>query len=58
MVGSWDGSEWEVTMDEIKQLVSELSVESGKHMSKKLKKDQRVTFQEFKWTIVEDESSP
>jgi len=36
--GSWDGSEWEILMDEVKQRVAELSVESGKHMSKKAKK--------------------
>jgi hypothetical protein len=43
-------------MDEIKQRVAELSVESGKHMSKKVKKDQRATFREFMSTIVDDES--
>lgn len=54
--GSWDGTEWEVIMDEVKQRVAELSVESGKHMSKKDKKDQRKTFREFTTTIVDDES--
>jgi hypothetical protein len=54
--GSWDGSEWEVLMDEVRQRVSELSVESGHHMSKKAKKEQRATFREFMATIVEDES--
>lgn len=54
--GSWDGSEWEVLMDEVKQRVAELSVESGKHMSKKAKKDQRATFREFMATIVDDEA--
>jgi len=54
--GSWDGSEWEVIMDEVKQRVAELSVESGKHMSKKAKKEQRQTFREFMSTIVDDES--
>lgn len=53
--GSWDGTEWEVLMDEVKQRVTELSVESGKHMSKKDKKDQRKTFREFTTTIVDDE---
>ena len=53
--GSWDGSEVEVLMDEIKQRVSELSVESARHMSKKAKKEQRATFREFTATIVDDE---
>mmetsp|Transcript_6987 Transcript_6987/g.10297 ORF Transcript_6987/g.10297 Transcript_6987/m.10297 type:complete len:491 (-) Transcript_6987:426-1898(-) len=53
--GSWDGSEWEVLMDEVKQRVAELSVESGRHMSKKAKKEQRATFRDFMATIVDDE---
>jgi hypothetical protein len=53
--GSWDGSEWEVMMDEVKQRVAELSNESGHHMSKKAKKEQRATFREFMATIVDDE---
>jgi len=53
--GSWDGSEWEVLMDEVKQRIAELSVESGYHMSKKAKKEQRATFREFQATIVDDE---
>ena len=53
--GSWDGSEWEVLMDEVKQLIAELSVESGHHLSKKAKKQQRATFREFMATIVDDE---
>jgi len=43
-------------MDEIKQSVAELSVESGKHLSKKLKKDQRAIFRDLSSTIVDDES--
>jgi len=54
--GSWDGSEWEVLMDEVKQRVAELSIESGKHMSKKAKKEQKSTFREFMSTIVDDEA--
>lgn len=54
--GSWDGSEWEVLMDEVKQRIAELSVESGKHLSKKAKKQQRATFREFMGTIVDDEA--
>lgn len=42
-------------MDEVKQRVAELSVESGHHMSKKAKKEQRATFREFMSTIVDDE---
>jgi hypothetical protein len=53
--GSWDGSEWEVLMDEVKQRVAELSVESSHHMSKQAKKQQRATFRDFMHTIVEDE---
>ena len=54
--GSWDGSEWEVLMDEVKQRVAELSVESGHHMSKKTKKIQRAAFRDIMSTIVDDES--
>lgn len=54
--GSWDGSEWEVLMDEVKQRIAELSVESGYHLSKKAKKQQRATFREFMGTIVDDEA--
>jgi len=53
--GSWDGSSSEVLMDELKQRVSELSCESGHHMSKKAKKEQRSTFREFTSTLVDDE---
>jgi hypothetical protein len=53
--GSWDGSEWEVLMDELKQRMAELAVESGHHMSKKAKKEQRSTFREFMATVVDDE---
>jgi len=42
-------------MDEVKQRVAELSVESGRHMSKKAKKEQRATFRDFMATIVDDE---
>jgi len=54
--GSWDGTVFEVLMDEIKQRVAELSTESGYQMSKKAKREQRATFREFVDTIVEDES--
>jgi hypothetical protein len=54
--GSWDGSEWEETMDEIQQRIAQLAVESGHHMSKKAKKEQRATFREFQATLVDDES--
>ncbi|KAL7528332.1 hypothetical protein ACHAXR_003549 [Thalassiosira sp. AJA248-18] len=53
--GSWDGSEWEVLMDEVKQRIAELSVESSHHMSKQAKKQQRATFRDFMNTIVDDE---
>jgi len=54
--GSWDGTEYEVLMDEVKQRIAELSVESGRRLSKKAKKEQRATFREFMATIVDDES--
>ena len=54
--GSWEGSEWEVLMDEVKQRIAELSTESGYYMSKKMKKVQRATFREFMSTIVDDET--
>jgi hypothetical protein len=54
--GSWDGTEWEVLVDEIRQSLSELAVQSGHHMSKKAKKAQRATFREFVATIVDDEA--
>lgn len=53
--GSWDNTPWEVLMDEVKQRIAELSTESGHHMSKKAKKEQRATFREFMATIVDDE---
>jgi len=54
--GSWDGSEWEILMDEVKQRITDLSVESSHYMSKQQKKKQRATFRDFMHTIVEDES--
>ena len=53
--GSWDGSQWEDFMDELKVRVEELSVESGHHMSKKAKKEQRATFRDIAATVTEDE---
>ena len=54
--GTWEGSDWEETIIEIQNRIAELAVESGHHMSKKSKKEQRATFREFQATIVEDES--
>lgn len=53
--GTWEGSQWEETMDMVKQRVAELSHESGYHLSKKAKKEQRATFREFMATIVDHE---
>lgn len=53
--GSWDGSEFEILMDEVKQLIADLSVESRKYLSKKVKKQQRATFRDFMSTLVDDE---
>ena len=52
--GSWDGSEWEILMDEVKQRMAELAVESGHRMSKKAKRSQRSTFREYMSTVVDD----
>jgi hypothetical protein len=54
--GSWDGTEFEVLIDEVKQRMAELAAESGHHMSKKAKKSQRSTFREYMSTLVDDES--
>lgn len=54
--GSWENSDFEVLMDEVKQRIAELSTESGYHLSKKVKKEQRATFREFVTTIVDDEA--
>jgi hypothetical protein len=54
--GSWDGTEWEVLMDELKQRMLDLSVQSGHQLSKKAKKEQRSVFRDFVATVVEDEA--
>jgi hypothetical protein len=54
--GSWQGSPWEPTMDDIQQRMSELAAESSHYLSKKLKKEQRATFREFLATVESDES--
>lgn len=54
--GSWEGSQFEILMDEVKQRIAELSTESGHRLSKKAKKEQRATFREYMATIVDDES--
>jgi Interferon-related developmental regulator (IFRD) len=54
--GSWDGSAWEGVMDDVKQRVAELSTESGHYLSKKVKKEQRATFREYRATLLDDES--
>lgn len=54
--GSWDGSEWEVLMDEVRQRIAELSMESSRNMSRQAKKAQRATFRDFMNTVMDDES--
>jgi Interferon-related developmental regulator (IFRD) len=54
--GSWDGSAWEGVMDDVKQRVAELSTESGHYLRKKIKKEQRATFREYRATLLDDES--
>lgn len=43
-------------MDEVKQRIAELSVDSSHHLSRRAKKEQRSTFREFMQTIIEDEA--
>jgi hypothetical protein len=54
--GTWESSNWEGIMDEVQYRISELAVQTGHHMSKKAKKEQRATFREFQATIVDDEA--
>eukprot|EP00934_Nitzschia_sp_Nitz4_P008998 Nitzschia sp. Nitz4//scaffold49_size126201//76414//77685//NITZ4_003648-RA/size126201-processed-gene-0.145-mRNA-1//1//CDS//3329553167//8988//frame0 len=54
--GSWEGSEWEDTMAEIEQVISDLSNQSGHYMSKKAKKEQRANFREYLATIQDNEN--
>jgi hypothetical protein len=54
--GSWDGSQWEEIIHEIQQRIAQLAVESGHHMKKKAKKEQRATFREIQAILVDDES--
>lgn len=53
--GSWHGSESESLIDEIKFKIEELSVESGKQLSKKVKKYQKQRFREIMATVLNDE---
>ena len=53
--GSWEGSEWEGTMAEIEQTIADLSTQSGHHLSKKAKKEQRAYFREYLATIQDNE---
>ena len=53
--GSWEGSAYEEVMAELQQTISDLSTESAHHLSKKVKKEQRATFRDFRATIVDDE---
>jgi hypothetical protein len=43
-------------MDDIQQQIATLAVESGHHLSKKVKKEQRSTFREFQATVVDGET--
>lgn len=53
--GSWEGSEWEGIMAEIEQTISDLSTQSGHHLSKKAKKEQRAYFRDYLATIQDNE---
>jgi Interferon-related developmental regulator (IFRD) len=53
--GSWEGSEWEGVMAEIEQTISDLSTQSGHHLSKKAKKEQRSYFREYLATLQDNE---
>jgi Interferon-related developmental regulator (IFRD) len=54
--GSWEGTKYEILMDEVKQRIAELATQSCHHISKKDKKEQRASFREYMATIVDDES--
>lgn len=54
--GSWDGTEWEALMEELKQRISDLSVQSGHQLSKKAKKEQRSVFRDLAATVIDDEA--
>ena len=53
--GSWEGTEWEELVDEIRQSVADLANQSGHYMSKKAKKAQRATFREYLATLLDEE---
>lgn len=53
--GSWDNSQWEDTMEEIKIRIEELTNQTGHFMSKQAKKEQRKTFREYMATICHNE---
>jgi hypothetical protein len=58
--GSWDGSAYEDTINEIQQRVAELAVESGKKSGgggqrKAVKRLRRATFREYAATLVDHE---
>lgn len=53
--GSWEGSPYEDVMGEIEQLIGELSTQSGHHLSKKTKKEQRASFREYLATIQDND---
>ena len=54
--GSWEGSPHEGIIAELQQRISELSTESANHLAKKLKKEQRSTFRDYRATIVDDDA--
>jgi hypothetical protein len=53
--GSWDGSDQEALMDEIRERISELSATSSHRISKQARREQRSTFRDFASTVAEDE---
>ena len=53
--GSWDGSDQEGLMDEIRERISELSATSSHRISKQARREQRSTFRDYASTVVEDE---
>jgi len=55
-LGSWEGSEWEETVDEITQTIYELAHASGHYMSKKAKKEQRQIFRDYLLLLQENET--
>lgn len=56
-LGSWEGTEYEDTMEEITQIVYQLAHTSGHYLSKKAKKEQRQVFRDY-LGMLQDQEDP